>query len=104
MTGGSSKVTPILTLKLYKSDRCGFCNIFMPAWKETQTAYEQDSKIKFITLDADEDAELIKSANIEGFPTVHILSHKGDSEEYKGDRTHEGLVTRIEELLKSYKI
>ena len=104
MTGGSSKVTPILTLKLYKSDRCGFCTSFMPAWEETQTAYEQDSEIKFITLDADNDRELINNANIQGFPTVHILSHKGDLEEYNGERTHKGLVTRIEELLKSYKI
>ena len=104
MKGGSSKVTPILTLKLYKSDRCGFCTSFMPAWKEAQTTYKKDSEIEFITLDADNDRELINNANIQGFPTVHILSHKGDLEEYNGDRTHKGLVTRIEELLKSYKI
>ena len=93
MIGGSPKSE----ISLYKANWCGHCKMFMPVWQKLQENYK-NNKIKFITYDSEKHKDYIDKMKIQGFPTIHIING-GSIEEYIGDRTYEGLETKIKELI-----
>jgi len=84
-------------ISLYKANWCGHCKMFMPVWEKLQENYKS-SKIKFTTYDSEKHKEHIEKMNIQGFPTIHIMSG-GSIEEYNGDRTYEGLEQKIKSFI-----
>ena len=76
MRGGNDK-----TLILFKADWCGHCNKFKPVWEKLQ----QTEKIKFVTYDADQHKNEVKSFQVQGFPTL-LLKRGNEAIEYTGGR------------------
>jgi glutaredoxin len=76
--GGASPV-----VSLYKAEWCGHCNTFKSTWNQLQKTIKH---VKFETFDADNHGDIIKSQNIQGFPTIKINGH-----EYHGERDFETL-------------
>ena len=82
------------TLTLFKAEWCGHCKSFKKTWNELKN---DNSNIKFVTYDSDENKSEIEKYGIQGFPTL-ILLVDDKSIEYVGPRNKEA----IEEFIKQY--
>ncbi len=72
-------------LVLYKSSGCPHCIKMMPEWeKVVKDASTLNMTVD--TVDAVEDAEEMKSANVSSFPTIKLIK-AGKVMEYSGERT-----------------
>ena len=73
----------------YYMDNCGYCKKFTPEWDKFVQNYKGDIKFKKVDMrDAESD---IKKYKIKGFPTVLIMDEAGETKEYDGERTSDGL-------------
>ena len=73
----------------YYMDKCGHCKKFTPEWDRFVRNYTGD--IKFKKVESEQAREDIEKYNITGFPTVLIMDDAGESQEYNGPRTKDGL-------------
>jgi thiol-disulfide isomerase/thioredoxin len=90
MTGGGDDKT----LYLFKAEWCGHCKAFKPTWEKLQKLDEFRNKVKFISYDSDRDGEKMKEYNIEGFPTLIMVSG-GKAIEFSGPRDEESIKSFI---------
>lgn len=89
--GGSSKKPE---LYLFKADWCGHCKNFKTHWNSLQHNTTLKNKIKFVTVDSNEDANEIKQWKIQGYPTI-ILKNGSNAMEYNGERTSDKIIEFI---------
>jgi len=82
------------TLYLFKAEWCPHCVNFKETWNFLQK--DMKGKVNFITYDADKDKNIIKSYNVEGFPTL-MLKTKDKVIEYVGERDINGINQFIKE-------
>jgi len=79
---------------MYYAEWCGHCKRTMPEFKKLIEGYNGNIKIMAIDSESPENAQLIKSQKISGFPTIRYyptgLSNKYD--EYTGGRTYSDFV------------
>jgi len=80
MTGGSENKK---TLALFKADWCGHCKAFKSTWEKLKN--NMDKKISFVTYDADKNKNEIQNFQIQGFPTLILLTGN-KAVEYIGPR------------------
>jgi hypothetical protein len=93
---------------LYYMVGCGPCEMTRPEWKKIEDILGQDIKESDIII-ADINQDVLQNSDlkpkylteqnisINGFPTIHYISEKGDLvEEYEGQRTAESFKKWIE--------
>ena len=84
LTGGKSKDQT--TFILYYVEWCPHCQVVKPEWKKL----EEDKELKHITIskiNCEENEDIVKEKNIEGFPTI-LLTHNGKEIGYNGGREY----------------
>lgn len=92
MSGGGSKIAK--TMYLFKAEWCPHCRMFKDTWNSLKTGLKD--KVKFVAYDSEEDADKIKSYNIQGFPTI-ILTVGDKAIEYVGPRDEQSLKEFIDQ-------
>ena len=86
--GGKNSNNKQNEIFLFKANWCGHCNGFKPTWDKLSKEF--DSKYKFRTIDADNNRDIIKSWNIQGFPTI-IKKVGNNATEYVGSRDEQSV-------------
>ena len=86
---------------LFYTDWCGYCKKFKPEWQKAVDRYNgkttNGKTVKFEMVNCDEEEELAKEYDIQGFPTVKILTN-GSVEDFEGDRSLSGIANFIKTL------
>lgn len=76
-------------LVMYYAEWCGHCKRAKPEFQKLMESYHGPVKLMMVDCEAPENAELVKSQDIKGFPTIRYypsgLNEK--YEEYSGART-----------------
>ena len=83
------------TLYLFKAEWCGHCIGFKQTWTQLQKDFK--NKINFISYDADQDTEIMKNYNIQGYPTL-IMQQNDKAIEYVGNRN----IDSLKEFINTY--
>ncbi|CAL8461213.1 g744 [Coccomyxa elongata] len=76
-------------LILYKAEFCSHCKAMKGEWEELKSMY-QGSSTQVTTLDSETDADAVKAANIQAFPTIQLILN-GNTLTYSGDRTADAI-------------
>jgi thiol-disulfide isomerase/thioredoxin len=85
------------TIKLFKSENCGWCAKFEPTWEELSK--NLNSKYNFISYEYTNknDKKHFEENNVKGFPTI-LLDDKGTPVEYDGDRDFNTIKNFLEKM------
>jgi len=85
---------------MYYAEWCGHCKRTMPEFSSLMESYNGNVKIQMVDSEAAENAELIKSQNIRGFPTIRYYPSglSGDHQEYEGERTASQFIEYLNSL------
>jgi thiol-disulfide isomerase/thioredoxin len=76
------------TVTLYYATWCGHCKNFMPAYD----AFTEEAKAKYPGLVVNKvNCVTSECPNIPGYPTVKYVSSSGNTHDFRGPRTVEGL-------------
>ena len=80
---------------LFYADWCPHCVSFKPDYKKAMSTLNGKShegkNLRFEMVDCDKHKSLSKKYDVSGFPTVKILNSDGSTNEYKGERSYDGL-------------
>lgn len=76
-------------LVFFYANWCGHCKNMKPEWEKLKNKYSGQYQLQ--EFEADENPEVMKQNQIEGFPTVKLFKEDGSVHEYQGDRTAESL-------------
>tara|TARA_B110000483_G_C17956078_1_gene450204 strand:+ start:28 stop:486 length:459 start_codon:yes stop_codon:yes gene_type:complete len=74
------------TFTLYYVEWCPHCQVVKPEWAKL----ENDNELEHITIvkiNCEENEDIVKEKNIEGFPTI-LLTHNGNEMGYNGGREY----------------
>jgi len=74
----------------YYMENCGHCKRFSPEWDKFESSYEGPVQLR--KLEMNEAGDDLQKYKIKGFPTVLFLDENGQSKEYDGPRTSDGLM------------
>ena len=79
---------------MYFAEWCGHCKRTKPEFEKLMTQYKGDIKIIMIDAESDENKELVKSQNINGFPTIRYYSSgiNDNFKDYEGGRSYSDFV------------
>lgn len=79
-----------------KASWCGHCKTAMPEFQKLISAspikLKNGSDVTIRMLDSDTDSAAVQALNIRGFPTILYKSGSGESTEYPGPRTYDGVM------------
>jgi len=99
----SQDLTPAsgeVNVVLFYADWCGHCKTFKPIFNDAMTKLDgkksrnsdiNGKTIRLTKVECDENPELGKKYNINGYPTVKILKDDGSVLDYEGGRTLDGM-------------
>jgi len=73
----------------YYMTNCGHCKRFTPEWDQFVQNYTGNIKMKKVEMS--EAGDDLEKYNIKGFPTVLVMDKSGETKEYDGPRTSDGL-------------
>jgi thiol-disulfide isomerase/thioredoxin len=75
---------------MYYAEWCGHCKRTKPEFSKLLESYNGPVKIQMIDCEAPENAELVKSQNIKGFPTIRYYPNglSENFQEYNSGRTY----------------
>jgi len=98
----STKSKPTSTMVLYYSNSCGYCEMFMPTWKQFEDYTSKNmTNVSVSKVSCDEDGgKKCYENGIEGYPTVIIYPMNGSRVMFQKDRTLEELVKFAQEHTK----
>jgi thiol-disulfide isomerase/thioredoxin len=79
---------------MYYAEWCGHCKRAKPEFEKLSQNYQGKVKILAINAESPENKDLVKSQNIEGFPTIRYYPSglSGKYDEYIGSRTYSDFV------------
>jgi len=73
----------------YYMTNCGHCKRFTPEWDKFVASY--NGPVKMRKVEMNEAGSDLEKYNIKGFPTVLLIDEQGETKEYNGPRTSDGL-------------
>lgn len=85
-------MTDNTTITLYHANWCGHCRRFLPVWEDLKRELDKIG-IEHREYEEGQNPEMIKEANISGFPTLRI--NKGKEYDYKGPRTVDAIIAEL---------
>jgi thiol-disulfide isomerase/thioredoxin len=79
---------------MYYAEWCGHCKRAKPEFEKLSQNYQGNIKILVVNAELPENKDLVKSQNIEGFPTIRYYPSglSGKYDEYSGSRTYSDFV------------
>lgn len=81
-------------LLIVKQDWCGFCRRLTPTL--SSVSKKLGSAYPIMTLDGDENPDMISKLGVEGFPTLFFIDRSGNiKKKYDGGRSEEELISAI---------
>ena len=80
----------------YYMTNCGHCKTFTP--ERDKFVQNYTGKIVFKKVEMNQAGKDIEKYNIKGFPTVLIMDEAGETKEYDGPRTSDGLKKYFENM------
>ena len=85
------------TIRLFKSENCGWCTKFESTWEELSK--NLNSKYNFISYEYTNknDKKHFEENNVNGFPTI-LLDDKGTPVEYDGNRDFNTIKNFLEKM------
>ena len=93
---GDVAVAGKTTLVLFHAEWCGYCKRFMPTWKKAKSTL-QNNNVVLKDFEADDNADIMKANNVNGYPTLKLFKSDGEVVNYEGDRSLEDLQEFINE-------
>lgn len=90
-------------LVMYYADWCGHCKRAKPHFEELIKKNLNGVKVMALNAEDKSNADLVKSQNIQGFPTIRWYPSglNSDYKEFEGDRTLEGFQDFISRMMKN---
>ena len=89
-----------MKIVLFYAPWCGHCKNFKPEWEKVKAKLNNTTvngvKVELVDVNCDEEGDLAKAYDVQGFPTVKCLT-KGNVLEYDGDRSSNGIETYVKE-------
>ncbi len=85
---------------MYYADWCGHCKKAKPHFQKLMDSNKSNVKVMMINCEDKANAELVKSQNIKGFPTIRYYS-KGLNEkfeEYDGERSFDAMLNYVNKV------
>ena len=93
LTGGSAETT----FTLYYVEWCPHCQVVKPEWEKLENDTELKDKVNIVKINCEENEEIVKEKNIEGFPTI-LLTHNGKEKGYNGEREYDDFKKYLQNL------
>ena len=93
LTGGGTETT----FTLYYVEWCPHCQVVKPEWEKLENDTDLKDKINIVKINCEENEEIVKEKNIEGFPTI-LLTHNGKEIGYNGDREYDDFKKYLQNL------
>eukprot|EP00184_Porphyridium_aerugineum_P007790 CAMPEP_0184692194 /NCGR_PEP_ID=MMETSP0313-20130426/775_1 /TAXON_ID=2792 /ORGANISM="Porphyridium aerugineum, Strain SAG 1380-2" /LENGTH=362 /DNA_ID=CAMNT_0027150007 /DNA_START=153 /DNA_END=1241 /DNA_ORIENTATION=+ len=88
---------------MLKASWCGHCQRLEPEWELLGKAFEKSKDIVIIKMDAEENPEVAKRYNVEGYPTLKFIpkgkSDPADAEDIKVQRDAQSLLSYLNDRL-----
>ncbi len=97
--GFDNKEQPVLAM--FYADWCGHCKSTKPHFDKLMTKNINGVKVMAINAEDKENAPLVKSQNIQGFPTIRYYptGFSGDYKDFDGERTVEGFESFLQNVM-----
>ena len=82
-----------VSIVLYYSNTCWYCNELIPVWNKIKKKYFNDNYINIINVEKDNIKYMLKKykSNIYGFPTIIKIKGGKIIDNYEGDRSFKSL-------------
>lgn len=88
-----------VVIMLFFTDWCKYCKEFKPTWNKLKA---RNSNVKFVEVDGDKQAELLKKYGVQSFPTV-IKFVNGvepeNGEKYEANSGEDRTISKIEKFI-----
>jgi thiol-disulfide isomerase/thioredoxin len=88
-------------LVCFKADFCGHCKTLEPVFREFATNYDGMNGVRIITIDGQQNPELMKLHGLSGFPSIKYCPNgvnQPDGIVYQGDRSLPSLVDFLKQV------
>ncbi len=85
---------------MYFAEWCGHCKRAKPEFKKLMDSYKGPIKIMMVDCEAPENADLVKSQNIKGFPTIRYYPNGLNEkfQEYTGGRSFDDFSQYVNQI------
>ena len=91
----------MVTIVKFYAPWCGHCKSLAPTWADVESQYNNKKvngkTVKVLQVNCDENTELAKKHDVNGYPTIKTFHH-GKEEDYAGGRDLSSISEHIEEL------
>ena len=84
-------------VRLYYAPWCGHCKDLKPKWNKLKKGHLKN-KVTFTEINGDDNLDLCKERNVEGFPTIRVVKN-GKENDYDGRREIKDIVYFIEKFI-----
>ena len=88
---------------LFYAPWCGYCKELMPDWVRLYSKYNNkninNKKVNIVKIDCDENAQIAKQYDIQGYPTIKLLSVNDKGSLKLFDYDDERSYTKIEQFV-----
>lgn len=91
----------MVTIVKFYAPWCGHCKSLAPTWADVESQYNNKKvngkTVKVLQVNCDENTELAKKHDVNGYPTIKTFHH-GKEEDYSGGRDLASISEHIESL------